>query len=105
MEYFNKINKRILEQEIIICPFCNCGFVNKEEHRPLINCPACNGYAKFAIKADREVKTIQKNLDKYSIKQIEQFIKKLCGGLYRSEFRTHLNNRVYDQRNLLILKR
>ncbi len=90
MSFFDKVQKRVSEQENIYCPFCNCGFVSKKEHRPFINCPACNGYAKLAVKAMKEVETVLKNLHEYPTEQIEEFVKKLCSGLHRSEFRTYL---------------
>lgn len=85
---FDRIETMILEQENIICPFCSVGYVSENEHRPLVTCAVCDGYASLAQKANMEVEGVLNDLHNIPISVIENMIRKLGPGWYRSEFRT-----------------
>jgi len=90
MSVFEKVQRRVPEQESIYCPFCESGFVDATEHRPSINCPACNGYAERAAEATKEVEAIINRLDTFSTEDIKGFVHKLGTGLFRTEIRAYL---------------
>lgn len=90
MSVFEKVKHRVPEQESIFCPFCECGYVDAGEHRPFVNCPACEGHAERAMAATREVEAIIDRLDNYSTEDLKGFIYKLGTGLFRTEIRAHL---------------
>ncbi len=86
--FFDKVAALVPEQETIICPFCSSGYVSEKEHRPLIDCPACEGYAFIAKRAEQEIAALYPLLETLPLYKIEQMIRKLGPGYDRSEFRT-----------------
>lgn len=88
MTSFDKLQTMIPEQERINCPFCNSGYVSENEHRPLVTCTICDGYAVLALKAIEEVEAIMDNLHTIPTSIIEFMTRRLGPGWYRSEFRT-----------------
>ena len=85
--------KNVYEPALITCPFCNCTYVHTTEYRPLVKCSICKGNGYLAKQADMDVESTLTNLNRYSTEQINQFIKKLGSGFYRTELRTFLNKR------------
>jgi transcription elongation factor Elf1 len=93
MEFFDRITKRAAEQEQIVCPFCASGYVNEKEHRPLVQCPACEGYAFLAVRAQDEVNEVYLSLSDFTLEEVEVLIRKLGPGYDRSNYRTHWRER------------
>lgn len=85
---FDRIAESVFEQQIIDCPFCSNSYVSKDERRPLIQCPVCQGNAQLAREAEDEMEYIRQNLDRYTVDEIAVMIRKLGPGLFRSDFRT-----------------
>lgn len=92
---FDKIAKRLPEVDTeIFCPFCGAGYCDPREIRLWISCPICTGRASRAIEAMEEVDKIRDNLWDYPIEKVEEFIRKLSGGVQRMEYREHWRERT-----------
>lgn len=94
---FDKLDKRVQEQEKIICPFCNAGYIHGLEYRQYVNCPICQGNGYKAEQAEKEIDDIMTMADTLSIEEIRSFVLKLGSGFYRSEMRTYLNIRIKEE--------
>lgn len=90
---FNRVPKKVPNQNKYFCPFCESQYASVFEVRPFVECPACEGSGFLANIAFKEVDNLIENLDSYDLETVESWCRKLGCGIQRAEIRNYIRKK------------